>query len=153
MTSFRDARVEDVASIIGLYADDDLGSTRELVTDPPDDGYMLAFRQIDSDPSHRLVVVEERGEVVGTVQLSFLPHLVLHGGERAQIDAVRVRPDRRGTGLGEAMLAWAINEARERGCQLVQLTTSTTRVDARRFYERLGFQASHTGMKLALDAL
>lgn len=152
MTNFRDARAEDVASIVRLYAEDELGATREVVADSPDEDYMRAFRQIDNNPSHRLVVAEDRGEVVATLQLSFLPHLVLHGGERAQIEAVRVRADRRGSGLGEALFAWAINEARGRGCRLVQLTTNATRPDARRFYERVGFQASHIGMKLTLDA-
>ena len=151
MPTFRDARLEDVASIVRLYADDDLGSTREVVTDPPEDAYLTAFWQIASDPRQRLVVVEDHGELVATLQIGFLPHLVLRGGERAQIEAVRVRSDRRGSGLGVAVLHWAINEARLRGCRLVQLTTNVHRADARRFYERLGFEASHVGMKLALD--
>lgn len=151
MPTFRDARVEDVPAIVRLYADDDLGASREVVGDPPHDDYLSAFAEIDSDPRHRLVVVEDDGEVVATLQLSFLPHLVLHGGRRAQVEAVRVRPDRRGTGLGEAVFAWAIAEARQRGCRLVQLTTNAHRTDARRFYERVGFQASHVGMKLPLD--
>jgi len=150
--TFRDARAEDVASIVRLYADDELGSTREVVSDPPEDGYLRAFRQIDDDPRQRLVVVEDAGELVATLQLSFLPHLVLRGGERAQIEAVRVRSDRRGSGLGEAVLRWAIEVARDRGCVLVQLTTNAGRPDARRFYERLGFAASHVGMKLSLES-
>lgn len=152
MPTFRDARAEDVASIVRLYADDELGSTREVVSDPPEDGYLRAFRQIDDDPRQRLVVVEDAGELVATLQLSFLPHLVLRGGERAQIEAVRVRSDRRGSGLGEAVLRWAIEVARDRGCVLVQLTTNAGRPDARRFYERLGFAASHVGMKLSLES-
>jgi GNAT superfamily N-acetyltransferase len=148
---FRDARVEDVPVIVRLYADDDLGSTREAVTDPPDAEYLDAFRQIDSDPRQRLVVVEEDGELLATLQLSFLPHLVLRGGQRAQIEAVRVRSDRRGGGLGEEVFRWAIEQAREQGCRVVQLTTNASRTDARRFYERLGFEASHVGMKLTLD--
>ncbi len=151
MPIFRDARVEDVAEIVRLYADDDLGSTREVVTDPPDDDYLEAFRQIDSDPRQRLIVVEDDGEVVATLQLSFLPHLVLRGGQRAQIEAVRVRSDRRGDGLGEEVFTWAVDQAREQGCRVVQLTTNASRADARRFYERLGFGASHVGMKLTLD--
>ena len=152
MPTFRDARAEDVASIVRLYADDELGSTREVVSDPPEDGYLRAFRQIDDDPRQRLVVVEDAGELVATLQLSFLPHLVLRGGERAQIEAVRVRSDRRGSGLGEAVLRWAIEVARDRGCVLVQLTTNAGRPDARRFYERLGFAASHVGVKLSLES-
>jgi GNAT superfamily N-acetyltransferase len=150
MPIFRDARVDDVATIVRLYADDELGSTREVVSDPPEDGYLRAFQQIAGDPRQRLVVVEDDGELVATLQLSFLPHLVLRGGERAQIEAVRVRSDRRGSGLGEAVFRWAIEVARDRGCALVQLTTNASRADARRFYERLGFEASHIGMKLAL---
>ena len=137
--------------IVRLYADDGLGSTREVVADSPDDDYLEAFRHIDSDPRHRLVVVEDDGEIVATLQLSFLPHLVLRGGQRAQIEAVRVRSDRRGGGLGEAVFTWAIEQAREQGCRIVQLTTNASRTDARRFYERLGFEASHVGMKLTLD--
>lgn len=151
MLIFRDARVEDVASIVRLYADDDLGSTREAVTNPPGDDYLEAFREIDSDPRQRLVVVEDDGAIVATLQLSFLPHLVLRGAKRAQVEAVRVSSDRRGDGLGEAVFRWAIEQARDEGCRVVQLTTNASRADARRFYERLGFEASHVGMKLTLD--
>jgi len=151
MPTFRDAGVADLPAIVGLYADDSLGSTREVVSEPVDDAYQRAFRQIQDDPRTRLIVVEEHGEVVATLQLSFLPHLVLRGGERAQIEAVRVRSDRRGSGLGDLVLRWAVNEARLRGCRLVQLTTNADREDARRFYEHLGLEASHVGMKLMLD--
>lgn len=151
MPVIRDARVEDVASIVRLYADEQLGSGREVVSYPPGQDYLRAFRQIDSDPRQRLVVVEDDGEVVATLQLSFLPHLVLRGGERAHLEAVRVRSDRRGSGLGEELLLWAIDVARARGCRLLQLTTDATRTDAHRFYERFGFEATHVGMKLALD--
>jgi GNAT superfamily N-acetyltransferase len=94
--------------------------------------------------------MEDQGEVVGTLQLSFIPHLVLRGGERAQIEAVRVRSDRRGAGVGEALAQWAIEQARQSGCRLLQLTTNASRADAHRFYQRLGFDVSHVGMKLAL---
>jgi GNAT superfamily N-acetyltransferase len=150
--TFRDAGVDDLVALVRMYVDDDLGSTREGLTEPLDEAYLRAFREIDSDPRHRLVVVEDHGEIVATLQLSFLPHLVLHGAERAQIEAVRVRSDRRGGGLGETVVHWAIHEACERGCQMVQLTSNASRTDARRFYERLGFEASHVGMKLALDS-
>ncbi len=151
MPVFRDARRDDLAAVVRLYADDELGAARELVADPPAEEYLRAFEEIDRDPRHRLVVVEDGGELVATLQLSFLPHLARRGGERAQVEAVRVRADRRGTGLGEAVLRWAVDQARARGCRLVQLTTDATRADARRFYERLGFEASHVGMKLRLD--
>ena len=148
--TFRDATVDDLPLVVGMYADDLLGRTREDLSDPLPAAYVDAFRHIDGDPRQRLVVAEEDGVVVGTLQLSYLPHLVLVGGERAQIEAVRVRSDRRGHGIGEALVAWAVEQARARGCRLVQLTTDAARDDAHRFYERLGFQPSHVGMKLHL---
>jgi ribosomal protein S18 acetylase RimI-like enzyme len=145
----RDATLDDIPAIFAMYADDVLGQSRE---DPADAAsYLSAFSEIDSDPRHRLVVAERDGVVVATLQLSFIPHLVLLGGERAQIEAVRVRSDQRGQRIGETMIEWAIEQARARGCRLVQLTTNAQRTDAQRFYERLGFEASHVGMKLALD--
>ena len=148
--SFRDAVADDVPIIVKMYADDALGTAREQPSDPLPDAYWAAFHEIDADPRHRLVVAEQDGEIVATFQLSFLPHLVLIGTERAQIEAVRVRSSYRGQGLGRAVLKWAINEARECGCGLVQLTTNAERDDARRFYESLGFEPSHVGMKLNL---
>jgi GNAT superfamily N-acetyltransferase len=112
--------------------------------------YEVAFRAIDADPAHILLVAESAGQVVGTMQLSFLPGLARRGALRAQIEAVRVAESTRGTGLGTAMLQWAIDEARRRGCALVQLTSDKSRTSAHRFYERLGFVASHEGMKLKL---
>lgn len=149
--TFRDATADDVPSIVRMYADDALGQTREDASKPVSERYLDAFREIDADPSHRLVVVVQDGDVVGTLQLSFLPHLVLRGGRRAQIEAVRVRSDRRGTGLGQAMFEWAIEQARHNGCRLVQLTTNADREDAHRFYTGLGFEPTHVGMKLVLD--
>ena len=133
-----------------MYADDALGASREQPSDPLPDSYWTAFRRLEHDENHRLVVAEVAGEVVGTLQLSFIPHLVLVGGERAQIEAVRVRSDRRGAGFGRALCEWAVHEARTRRCALVQLTTDAARADARHFYERLGFEPSHIGMKLDL---
>lgn len=149
--TFRDAAADDVPSIVRMYADDVLGKSREDLSEPLGEDYLDAFREIDADPRHRLVVVIHGGDVVGTMQLSFLPHLVLKGGRRAQIEAVRVRSDRRGTGLGKAMFEWAIDQARLNGCRLVQLTTNTDREDAHRFYTALGFKPTHVGMKLMLD--
>ena len=149
---FRDAVAGDVPAIVGMYVDDVLGREREDFSDPIPEYYLDAFREIDADPRQQVVVAELEGELVGTLQLSFLPHLVLRGGERAQIEAVRVRADKRGVGVGEALVGWAIAVARERGCRLVQLTTNLEREDAKRFYERLGFSATHLGMKLSLDS-
>lgn len=112
--------------------------------------YERAFASIDADPAHLLVVVQDGDDVVGTLQLTFLPGLSRSGALRAQVEAVRVRADRRGAGLGEALLRWALAEAGRRGCGLVQLTSDESRADAHRFYERLGFVASHTGFKFAL---
>jgi GNAT superfamily N-acetyltransferase len=147
----RRAREQDVRAIVDLIAADQLGATRDGVRTPEDlDSYQRAFRAIDADPAHLLVVAESGGDIVGTMQLSFLPGLARRGALRAQIEAVRVADSERGRGLGAAMLSWAIGEARRRGCALVQLTTDKSRTSAHRFYERLGFVASHEGMKLRL---
>jgi GNAT superfamily N-acetyltransferase len=147
----RRAEVADVPTIVRLLAADQLGATRDGVTTPDDlASYERAFRDIDRDPAHLLVVAQSGPDVVGTLQLSFIPGLARHGALRAQIEAVRVADAWRGRGLGAAMMDWAIAEARRRGCALVQLTSDKTRTSAHRFYERLGFVASHEGMKLAL---
>jgi GNAT superfamily N-acetyltransferase len=148
----RRARPGDVAAIVGLLAADQLGAARDGVrTDADMQAYQRAFAEIDRDPAHVLVVAEAEGRVVATMQLSFLPGLARRGALRAQVEAVRVDQAYRSCGVGYAMLTWAISEARQRGCALIQLTTDKARTDAHRFYERLGFVASHEGMKLALD--
>lgn len=147
----RDAEEADVAAVVALYADDELGVARERPELPLRQEYWRAFEAIRADPRHRLVVAVEDGRVIGTLQLSFVPHLVRQGGERVQVEAVRVAADHRGSGTGRELLSWAVEQARARGCRLVQLTTDAARPDARRFYESLGFTASHLGMKLALD--
>ncbi|MCR1162948.1 GNAT family N-acetyltransferase [Paenarthrobacter sp. UW852] len=146
--SLRRAQKGDLPRILALLVDDQLGVARESLEDLGP--YELAFDAIDGDPSHLLVVGELQGDVVATFQLSFLPGLSRKGSWRAQIEAVRVSDVLRGQGVGALMIEWAIDQARERGCSLVQLTTDKSRVDAHRFYERLGFVASHEGMKLAL---
>ena len=144
----RTAQADDVAAIVALLAADQLGATRDHAGELAP--YLKAFRAIDADPAHLLVVADDAGRVVATFQLSFLPGLARRGALRAQIEAVRVAEAQRGRGLGEAMMRWAIEEARRRGCALVQLTSDKTRADAHRFYVRLGFVASHEGMKLRL---
>jgi GNAT superfamily N-acetyltransferase len=147
----RPARREDIPELVVLLAADQLGVTRDGVRDQADlDAYERAFQAIDADPAHMLIVADRAGEVVGTMQLSFLPGLARRGALRAQIEAVRVAASTRGTGLGAAMMHWAIDEARRRDCALVQLTSDKARTDAHRFYQRLGFVASHEGMKLKL---
>jgi GNAT superfamily N-acetyltransferase len=147
----RRATPADVTAIIQLIAADQLGATRDGVRDKSDlAAYMQAFGAIEADPAHVLLVAESAGEIVGTLQLSFLPGLARRGALRAQLEAVRVADSCRGSGLGGAMMRWAIDEARRRGCALVQLTSDKSRTDAHRFYSRFGFVASHEGMKLAL---
>ncbi len=145
----RRATADDVPALVALLADDDLGRGRE---EPEADlaPYRRAFALVDADPAHLLVVAETGEEVVGTLQMSVLPGLSRRGALRAQLEAVRVARRSRGTGLGAAMVGWAVDEARRRGCTLVQLTTDKARTDAHRFYARLGFVASHEGMKLDL---
>ena len=147
---FRRATRADVPGIVAMLADDDLGRTREEATAALPESYYAAFEAIDADPHQELVVVEQDGTPVGTLQLTYLPYLTYRGGWRAQIEAVRVASGLRGSGLGHALFAWAIARARERGCHLLQLTTDKRRPDAKRFYEDLGFVASHEGMKLDL---
>jgi len=147
----REATAGDVPAIVELLAADQLGATRDGVDG--DDGlapYLRAFAEIDADAAHLLVVATSSDEVVATLQLSVLPGLARRGARRGQIEAVRVRDDHRDRGLGRALIAWAIGEAGRRGCTLVQLTSDRSRVDAHRFYERLGFVASHEGFKLSL---
>jgi GNAT superfamily N-acetyltransferase len=147
----RRARRDDVPAIVGLLAADQLGATRDSVRDDADlAAYEAAFGAIDADPAHLLLVAESGGQVVGTMQLSFLPGLARRGALRAQIEAVRVSQTIRGSGVGAAMMQWAIDEAGRRGCALVQLTSDKSRTSAHRFYQRLGFVASHEGMKLKL---
>jgi GNAT superfamily N-acetyltransferase len=149
--TLRTARQGDVPAIVALIAADQLGAARDGVRDEADlAAYEQAFAAIDADPAHILVIAESAGEVVGTMQLSFLPGLARRGALRAQVEAVRVAESTRGSGLGAAMMTWAIEESRRRGCALVQLTSDKSRAGAHRFYERLGFVASHEGMKLKL---
>ena len=146
---FRKATRSDVPFIVQMLAHDKLGSQREDYRDPLPELYYEAFSAIDRDENQELTVIEnEAGEVIGTLQLSFIPYLTYQGGIRAQIEAVRVREDQRGKGLGEKLFLWAIDRAREKGAHLLQLTTDKKRPDALRFYEKLGFKASHEGMKM-----
>lgn len=141
----RRATAADVEAVVAMLADDPLGARRESPGDP---AYATAFAAIDADPRQYLAVAVSGGEVVGTLQLTFIPGLSRRGATRALIEAVRVRADQRGSGLGRRLAEWAIETARARGAALVQLTTDASREDAHRFYERLGFQATHVGMKL-----
>lgn len=147
---FRLATREDLPAIVRMLADDRLGSQREKVTDPLPDSYFQAFEQIHTDPNHELCVLEIDGKVEGTAHLIFLPSLSYQGGMRAQIESVRVDSKYRGQGLGTQFIEWILDRAKDRGVHTVQLTTEKSRTDAHRFYEKLGFTASHIGMKLKL---
>ncbi|MEU8226884.1 GNAT family N-acetyltransferase [Kribbella sp. NPDC048915] len=145
----RRATAADVAAIVKLIADDQLGATRESLDDLTP--YLAAFEQIDADPNQLLMVAVRNDEVIGTLQLTIIPGLSRRGSTRGLIEAVRVAAEARGSGLGGMLIRWAIEESRARGCSLVQLTSDKTRTDAHRFYTNLGFTASHEGFKLKLS--
>lgn len=147
---FRRAERSDLPTIIALLADDPLGSGRETATAEVALHYQSAFAHIDADPNQFLCVVQSGSRVIGTLQLTFIPGLSRNGALRGQIEAVRVARDRRGEGVGGAMMDWALQACRARGCALVQLTTDRSRQDAHRFYDRYGFAQSHLGYKLVL---
>ena len=144
--SIRPARREDVAAIVAMLADDHLGRARERVEDPLPASYYEAFARVERDPNLALVVAESAGRVVGCLQLAILPGISSHGGVRGLLEDVRVASDCRSRGIGEQLVQWALTEAKSRGCNLVELLTHQTRIDAQRFYKRLGFAASHVGM-------
>lgn len=146
---FRKATSADVPYIVQMIANDKLGKLREDYRDPLPQTYFDAFENIDNDPNQELMVIEdEDNSIIGTMQLSFIQYLTYQGGIRAQIEAVRIREDKRGAGIGEALFQWAIDRAKEKGAHVLQLTTDKKRPDAIRFYEKLGFKNSHEGMKL-----
>lgn len=146
---FKKASIEDLPQIVTLLAHDKLGQLRENYQQPLPNTYYEAFERIDQDPNQELMVIEtEDHDIIGTLQLTFIPYLTYQGGIRAQIEAVRIRADQRGKGIGEQLFRWAINRAKERGAHLLQLTTDKKRPEAINFYQKLGFKASHEGMKL-----
>jgi GNAT superfamily N-acetyltransferase len=145
----RRATRADVVPIVELTVSDQIGPPRDDPSDPAP--YLAAFEAIDADPAQLLVVVTDAAsDVVATLQLTYIPGIARRGGTRAQIEAMRVRSDLRGRGIGGALIEWAVDRARERGCAIVQLTSNKERLDAHRFYGRLGFKATHEGFKLRL---
>ncbi|MFG1627106.1 GNAT family N-acetyltransferase [Kribbella sp. NPDC049227] len=144
----RRATSADVAGIVAMIADDQLGATRESLDDLTP--YLDAFERIDTDPNQLLMVAERNDELVGTLQLTIIPGLSRRGSSRGLIEAVRVAAPARGSGLGTTLIQWAIEESRTRGCTLVQLTSDKSRTAAHRFYDRLGFLNTHEGFKLKL---
>lgn len=147
MVIFRDARRDEVPQIVALLAGDPISASREM---PLGGAYWAAFDDIAADPRNRLIVADIDGQVAGTLQLTLIPGLTRGGMLRGQIEGVHVAAAQRGHGLGRAMIAWALEEARRGGCGLVQLTSDKRRTDAIRFYQSLGFEASHEGLKISL---
>jgi GNAT superfamily N-acetyltransferase len=179
--SFRQAEFRDLPEIVRMLADDFLGGQRERFEEPLPESYVKAFREIEADPNNELIVAVRQvaspvgdasgaqlkgtdraeahagetpavqSQIVGTMQLTFTPSISFQGGKRATVESVRVDGKYRGQGIGEGMMRWAIERAKEKGCVSMQLTTNLERTDAHRFYERLGFSRSHLGMKLKLQ--
>jgi ribosomal protein S18 acetylase RimI-like enzyme len=149
--TLRPARRDDVPAIVALLADDPLGQARETATDPLPEPYWRAFDELTAQTGNHLLVAERGGMVIGCLQLTIIPGLSRRGMKRGLIEAVRIGAASRGLGVGEQLVTHAIELARVAGCGLVQLTSDKTRADAHRFYERLGFVASHTGFKFALE--
>ena len=148
--TFRAATADDLPAIVALLDDDAQSKGREDASLPLDPRYIAAFEAISADPNQMQIVAELDGEVVGTMQLSFLPGIAFRGSWRGQIEAVRISSTLRGQGLGKQMIEWAVERFRERGCTMAQLTSMSTRTDAHRFYEQMGWNKSHVGFKLKL---
>lgn len=147
---FRRAVAGDLPTLVAMLADDILGRHRERPEDPLPEAYLAGFAAIEAASNQYLLVAERAGTIVGTLQLTVIPGISHMGAWRGQIEAVRVAASARGQGVGQAMMRHAIGIARDHGCRMVQLTTNKARPDAKRFYEQLGFEAAHEGMKLML---
>lgn len=147
---FRAATIDDLPAIVELLADDFLGQQREDLSEPLNENYLKAFREIEADPNNELIVAELDGKVIGTLQLVITPSLSYKGSKRSIVESVRVDSSLRGKGIGREMMLWAIERAKARGCVSMHLTSHNERADAHRFYESLGFAKSHTGMKKSL---
>ena len=147
---FRQAAASDVARLVSMLSDDELGALREDDSQPLNQRYMDAFREIETDSNNELTVVEVDGDIIGMLQLTFIPYLTYVGSWRCLIEGVRIHSDYRGQGLGRQFFEWAIARAKARKCRIVQLTSDKERSSALRFYESLGFEATHEGFKLKL---
>lgn len=149
--NFRQATETDISNLVKMLADDELGVEREDVSMPLNEKYLEAFQSIDKDPNNELMVVECDAQLVGMMQLTFIPYLTHTGSWRCLIEGVRISREYRGQGLGREFINWAICRAGERNCSIVQLTSDKQRPDALRFYESLGFRATHEGFKLKME--
>ncbi|MFD9625312.1 GNAT family N-acetyltransferase [Peribacillus muralis] len=150
MVTFRNAAATDLSEIVQMLADDVLGRERERYENPLPESYIQAFESIDSDRNNELIVACLDGQIVGVQQITFTPYLTHQGGWRATIEGVRTAASQRGKGIGSKLIQYAIERAKERGCHLIQLTTDKTREETLRFYEHLGFKATHEGLKMKL---
>lgn len=150
MINFRMANIEDLNAIVQMLADDELGKLRERYETPLPESYRAAYDAIASDPNNELIVACLGEQIVGVLQLTLTPYLTHQGSWRATIEGVRTASSERGNGIGSQLIQWAIGRAKERGCRMIQLTTDKKRPDALRFYQRLGFEATHEGLKLQL---
>jgi len=147
---FREAKQSDVRQLVEMLGDDKLGAQREDISATLNPAYLTAFASIEKDPNNELIIVESDGQTVGMLQLTFIPYLTHIGSWRCLIEGVRIHSNFRGQGLGTEFFQWAIKRAKQKGCNLVQLTSDKQRPDAIRFYESLGFSATHQGFKLAI---
>lgn len=148
---FRIAEESDLENLVTLLAEDLLGSKREDVSRPLNSKYRIAFQNIVSDQNNELIVIEVANKIAGMLQLTYIPYLTHMGTWRCLVEGVRISTEHRGQGLGEQLFKWAIDRAKEKGCKLVQLTSDKMRPDALRFYEKLGFDATHEGFKLKIS--
>ena len=147
--NFRKATINDVSEIIKMMAEDELGKKRENFKNPLPNSYLEAFKNIDADKNQELIVIENKGfQIIGTLQITYIQYLSYCGGTRAQIENVFIRSDQRGLGIGKKVFEWAINRAKEKKVHVVQLTSDKKRPRAIKFYEDLGFKATHEGMKM-----
>jgi len=145
---FRQAQIKDLRDIVRLLGDDELGSQREKITSELDPAYLHAFEAICADPNNCIYVVELEGKVKGCLQLTLIPNLSFTGAWRGQIEGVRIDKSLRGTGIGTDFFRWVLENARKSNCKIVQLTMNAARTKTHAFYEKIGFEATHTGFKL-----
>ena len=147
---FREALQEDLSTLVEMLSDDVLGSSREDMNRPLNQRYQEAFQAILTDANNELIVVYKHDEIIGMLQLTFIPYLTHIGSWRCLVEGVRIHANHRGKGLGSEFLRWAIERAKQRKCRMIQLTSDKQRHEAIQFYENLGFKATHEGFKMPL---
>ena len=150
--TFREAEENEVPILVKMFADDKLGSKREDVSEPLNQNYLIAFNQIKADANNELIVAVNQNEIIGMIQLTYIPSLGLLGSKRCIIGGVRVHGKFRGQGLGTVIIKWGIDRAKSKSCKLVQITSDKQRTDAIRFYQKLGFNSTHEGLRLKISS-